>query len=140
MGETKSANLTIGRVAKAAGVAQSTIRYYEAAGVIAKPARRNGVRCYEPDVVARIKVVRFYRASGVSIRTLAALAAAHGDERRMRRRSVTERRIADLDAVIAGAQRAKQLLEEALACSCAGDPRACTMVLAVEAMDQSDVA
>jgi MerR family redox-sensitive transcriptional activator SoxR len=132
--------MTIGRVAKAAGVAPSTIRYYEEVGVIAKPARRNGVRDYDPSVVERLKIVRFYRSSGISIRILAALAESHGDERRTRRRAIAEDRIADLEAMIADAQRAKHLLEEALACRCRGNPRACTMLLAVEAMDADHVA
>ncbi len=132
--------MTIGRVAKAAGIAQSTIRYYESVGVIAKPARRSGVRCYDPSVVERLKVIRFYRSSGISIRTLAALAASEGEERRARRRALTQRRIADLDALIAGAQAAKQRLEDALACACRGDPGVCTMLLAVDAMDEGEVA
>ena len=131
--------MTIGRVAAAAGVTQSTIRYYEAAGLIGKPPRRNGVRCYDPAAVEQLKMIRFYRAGGISIRALAALAAA-GEERRVRWRAIVQRRIADLDAVIAEAERAKQRLEDALACTCRGDARACTMLRHVDAMDGSEVA
>ena len=40
--------LTIGEVARRAGVATSSIRYYERIGLLPKPERPRGQRRYEP--------------------------------------------------------------------------------------------
>ena len=66
--------MTIGQVAKAAGLSTSAIRYYEAAGIIPRPARKSGQRSYDPAMVDELKALRFYRASGIPIRGLVSIA------------------------------------------------------------------
>jgi DNA-binding transcriptional MerR regulator len=45
-------SLTIGRVARLAGVGVETVRFYEREGLIKKPPRRaSGYRQYPPEVV-----------------------------------------------------------------------------------------
>jgi len=43
--------LTIGEVAKQAGLRPSAIRYYEKAGLLPKPLRSGGQRLYSPDIL-----------------------------------------------------------------------------------------
>jgi MerR family copper efflux transcriptional regulator len=119
--------MTIGQIAKTVGVPQSAIRYYEAVGILPPPPRKNGARCYDPEAIDRLKILRFYRASGVSIRTLAAIATSERDAARNVRRAAVQRRIADLEACIADAQRAKSRLEQFLACRCNGIRSECVI-------------
>lgn len=69
--------MTIGQVARATGVAARTIRFYEAAGVVAAP-RRNGAgyRQYSDEGVQQLLFVRRARALGLSLRELKALTGA----------------------------------------------------------------
>ncbi len=69
--------LTIGQVAKSTGVAARTIRFYEAAGVLAAPRRTGaGYRQYSEDGVQQLLFVRRARALGLSLRDLKTLLAA----------------------------------------------------------------
>ena len=69
--------LTIGRLAKATGVAAKTIRYYEQVGVLPPPSRTAaGYRQYTEDGVQRLLFVRRARALGLSLERLRGLTAA----------------------------------------------------------------
>lgn len=51
--------LTIGAVAKAAGVAVETIRFYEREGLLTKPRRRpSGYRVFDESVIDRIRQIK----------------------------------------------------------------------------------
>lgn len=51
--------LTIGRLARAAGVHVETIRYYQRRGLIAEPRRPSrGVRRYAPEAQTRLRFIR----------------------------------------------------------------------------------
>ena len=51
--------LTIGRLARAAGVNVETVRYYQRRGLVAKPERPlNSVRRYSEDSVSRIRFIK----------------------------------------------------------------------------------
>jgi len=51
--------LTIGQVAKKAGVNIETIRYYERRGLIPEPPMRgSGYRQYSEDVITRIQFIK----------------------------------------------------------------------------------
>lgn len=67
------ADLTIGVLARATGLAQSAIRYYERLGLIPAPPRRSGWRAYGPADVRRLKLLTAARALGFSLRQLKAL-------------------------------------------------------------------
>lgn len=49
--------LSIGEVARRAGVSTSAIRYYEKAGLLAEPERVGGKRRYDPGVVRRLGLI-----------------------------------------------------------------------------------
>lgn len=62
------AALTIGRLARDAGVNVQTIRFYQRRGLVAKPARPpGGVRRYAPDAAARIRFIKRAQALGFSL-------------------------------------------------------------------------
>jgi len=56
-------HLTIGAVARRAGVGIDTIRYYERQGLLPEPQRRaSGYRDYRTDVVERLRFIRRAKA------------------------------------------------------------------------------
>lgn len=119
--------MTIGKVAQAAGVPPSAIRYYESKGLIPRPRRISGVRQYDADVIDHLKILRFYRSSGIPIRGLSAIASgARGTQKEIWLK-VMQKRVAELDAWIARAQVAKQQLEEAIECRCNGKSGDCVV-------------
>jgi MerR family redox-sensitive transcriptional activator SoxR len=126
--------MTIGQVARRAGVTQSSIRYYEAAGLLPRPSRRNGLRVYDDDAVDRLKILRFFRRAGITIRSLTTMTSQqHGSSvRREVVLGVLQRRIADLDALMIEAKAMKQRLEESIACRCEGVTAKCSIIQADE--------
>jgi DNA-binding transcriptional MerR regulator len=130
--------MTIGKVAKVTGFPPSTIRYYESAGIIPKPARKNGVRHYEADAIVELKVLRFYRATGIPIRGLAAIGRARGSAAMPTVwTEVMRARIEDLDTWMLEAQHNKELLEHVITCRCKGKRERCRVVRVAEAMETS---
>src|SRR5215471_16505774 len=64
-------SMTIGQVAKLAGVGVETIRFYEREGLLNKPKRRqSGYRVFTPEVVARIRFIKQAKQLGFSLREI----------------------------------------------------------------------
>jgi MerR family redox-sensitive transcriptional activator SoxR len=61
------ANLTIGAVAERAGVATSTLRYYEHEGLISSSRTPAGQRRYRREVLRRIAFIRSAQRIGLSL-------------------------------------------------------------------------
>lgn len=61
--------MTIGKLAKEAGVGVETVRFYERKGLIRKPAKReSGFRTYSMDEVTRIRFIRRAQELGFTLR------------------------------------------------------------------------
>jgi len=69
--------LTIGEVARAADVATSALRFYEAEGLV-MPAGRTavGYRLYDPEQIARVRFIRHAQRLGLSLAEVGELLAA----------------------------------------------------------------
>jgi len=67
-GEDFRRSLTIGRVAKAAGVNLQTVRYYQRRGLIERPAKpAHGYRHYTEETVERIRFIKRAQRLGFSL-------------------------------------------------------------------------
>ena len=67
-------SLTSGALAKAAGVNQQTLRYYERRGLIPKPPRTgSGYRMFPPDTLRRVRFIRQAQALGFTLREIQSL-------------------------------------------------------------------
>lgn len=76
------AGMKIGQVARAAGVAIDTIRYYERRGILPEPQRRpSGYRAYDARTVERLKLVRHLKDLGLSLDDASGLLDALADPR-----------------------------------------------------------
>ncbi|MDO6426024.1 redox-sensitive transcriptional activator SoxR [Thalassotalea sp. 1_MG-2023] len=63
----QDAHLSVGRVAKRAGVNVSTLHFYEAKGLIRSWRNTGNQRRYKPDVLRRISVIKAAQKMGVSL-------------------------------------------------------------------------
>jgi MerR family transcriptional regulator, mercuric resistance operon regulatory protein len=63
------AKLTIGHIARAAGVNSETIRYYQRRGLVSLPPKRaRGFRYYTPATASRVRFIKRAQALGMSLK------------------------------------------------------------------------
>jgi MerR family mercuric resistance operon transcriptional regulator len=62
------AKLTIGHIARSAGVNIETVRYYQRRGLVALPPKRSrGFRYYTPATISRVRFIKRAQALGMSL-------------------------------------------------------------------------
>lgn len=115
--------LTIGRLAKAAGVGIPTVRFYERRGLLPRPQRRSsGYRSFEPEAIQLIRFIRHAQELGFSLKEVEDLLDLRMDPKRscadVRQRAMEK--IADIDAKVAGLARMRKVLDR-LVETCPGD-------------------
>jgi len=111
--------MRIGEVARRAGFNPSAIRYYERTGILPQPRRTHGRRSYDATVLERLAIVRFAKHLGFDLAETRLL--LNSGDRRPRPdqwRRAAERRLAEIESLIADAQRIRRMLEETLRHSC----------------------
>jgi MerR family redox-sensitive transcriptional activator SoxR len=112
--------LTIGEVARQAGLRASALRYYEEVGVLPPAERISGQRRYDETILARLAVVRLAQELGFSVAEIRALVEGFDDVGvpSERWREMATSKLTEVDALITRAEQMKQLLEESLDCGC----------------------
>lgn len=116
-----SPDLTIGDVARRAGVAASAIRYYESIGVLPEPARIHGQRRYGSDVLGRLAFVGVAQNAGFTLDEIRELlreadgSAALGD----RMRALSAGKLAEIEALLERTRARQDWLAVAGTCTCA---------------------
>jgi MerR family mercuric resistance operon transcriptional regulator len=99
--------LTIGRLARRAGVGIETVRHYTRLKLLAAPRERVGAyRVYPPQSVARIRFIKRAQELGFTLKEIAGLLALEDGRDRVAVRKIAgarlaqiERRLADLQAM-----------------------------------------
>ncbi len=95
--------LTIGRVARSAGIRPSAIRYYERRGIV-KPAVRgaNGYRFYGTDAVSALLFVKRAQALGITLKEIKPLLnlAAQGQKPCSHVKQLARSHLLDIDQKI----------------------------------------
>jgi DNA-binding transcriptional MerR regulator len=111
--------LGIGDVASEVGVATSTIRYYEAIGLLPPAERENGRRRYARETVDLVLVIRFCQRMGFTLDEVREILASPGSAARQKRwHELVDVKLTELDAVIAQAQGVRRVLEASRDCDC----------------------
>lgn len=105
--------LTIGEVARRAGVATSAVRYYERRGLLAPDDRHSGQRRYRPETLRRLVFVGMLQDAGLSLDDIEGVLGA-GDQAEWK--AIGRSRLEDLDHRIAELERARAYLSGALLC------------------------
>lgn len=113
-------NLSIGDVARQAGVRPSALRYYESVGLLTPPKRINGRRVYDASAVDVLRLVQLAKGAGFSVAEIRKL--LNGFDRTTpasaRWQTMATRKLDDVNAIIERAEQMRDLLEKLLTCQC----------------------
>jgi MerR family transcriptional regulator, redox-sensitive transcriptional activator SoxR len=120
--------LTIGEVARRAGVATSSIRYYERIGLLPEPDREGGQRRYDADVLGKLGFIGVAQTAGFKLREIRELIeGVDGDEGLgQQMRSLSSQKLAEVEALLERTKAMKGWLEVAKECGCA-TPAECAL-------------
>jgi MerR family mercuric resistance operon transcriptional regulator len=120
---TNARGVTIGQLAKAAGVNLETVRYYERIGLIAKPARTpGGQRSYSGEDARHLAFVRRARELGFSIDDIRVLLklASPGKQSCAEVQSIASAHLANVQTKLADLAKLEKILA-ATVDQCSGD-------------------
>jgi MerR family transcriptional regulator, redox-sensitive transcriptional activator SoxR len=112
-----AALLTIGEVARRAGVAATTLRYYEQIGLVPPPRRLGGQRRYDDSVLTRLEVIRLCKSAGFALEEIQLL-FADDVPGRPASRALAEAKLAEIDAQMESLTRARAVIEWGMRCRC----------------------
>ena len=104
---------TIGEVARRAGVATSTVRYYERRGLLAADERRSGQRRFREPSVRRLVFIGMLKDAGLSLEDIEGILGA---EDNAAWKAIAAERLTALDEEIARLEQARAYLAGALLC------------------------
>lgn len=113
--------LSVGEVAKRAGVATSALRFYEEHGLIRSERNESGHRRYPPDVLRRVSFIRTAQRVGLTLAEIGEALSTLPDHRTPTARD-WDRMAASwrprLDDQIAVLTRMRNQLDECIGCGC----------------------
>ncbi|HMA37865.1 MAG TPA: MerR family transcriptional regulator [Chloroflexia bacterium] len=114
------AELTIGEVARRAGLRPSALRYYESVGLLDAPRRRQTRRYYDPGVLQQLAVIAVAQQAGFTVAEIGVLLHGFGPAvtPSARWQALAAAKLPEVEALIARAQAMKRVLEEGLNCGC----------------------
>ncbi len=121
--QQKEKPLTIGEVARQAGVGVETVRFYEREGLLEEPPRRpSGYRQYDHEAVAVLRFIRRGKELGFTLKDIRSLLALRRDASATRAevRQQAKTKVADIEARIADLQRVRDVLQKLIR-KCHGD-------------------
>lgn len=112
---------TIGSIARAAGVAPSTIRYYEEIGLLPEPERQSGRRRYGDDVRWRLSLIQGSKRAGFTLREIKLLLDGfpEGTPPGERWRALAGEKQDEIDRQITELERIRARLDHLQRCDCA---------------------
>lgn len=124
--------VTIGRLAKAAGVGVETIRYYQSRGLLPVPRTVGAFRHYPPSMIDRIGFIKRAQGLGFSLAEVSTLLDLELGRNRRAIQVVTRRRLNQIDTKMADLGRMQSVLRDLLAkCETTGDPHPCPIIAAL---------
>lgn len=117
--------MRIGELARRSGVGPATLRYYEGRGLLSRPARtEGGYRSYTPENAAQLRLIRWAKGLGFTLREIREMTRAigqHAAGRGDRVRSQVRAKIAEVDARMKQLAQVRAQLEGLAACHCKAD-------------------
>lgn len=110
--------LRIGEVAERAGLRKSAIRYYEQIGLLPKPERMSGQRVYDRSILRRLAVIDVSQRAGLSLDEIRELIDAGAGPVSDQLQDLAERKLPEIEALIARGEAMRAWLETARHCGC----------------------
>jgi len=125
-------SLTIGQVARRAGIGIETVRFYERRGLIEDPPRtESGYRQYTEDVVSRLRFIKRAKGLGFSLKEITELLSLRLDPKTTCGdiKQKAEAKIDDIEGKIRSLKNMKKALTKLVAtCSENGSARECSIL------------
>jgi MerR family mercuric resistance operon transcriptional regulator len=121
--------LTIGRLAKAAGVGVETVRYYQSRGLLRVPPANGGFRVYAAAAIDRIAFIKRAQVLGFTLNEVRSLLDLEDGRNRRAIQAVTQARLGQIEEKLADLHRMREVLSELLhRCRQAGPTQACPII------------
>src|SRR2546423_7050462 len=134
--------LSIGQVARRAGVGVETVRFYEREGLLEEPPRRtSGYRVYSEQVIKRIHFIKRAQRLGFSLKEITELLMLRVDGQTSCEevKQHTEAKITEVERKLIELQRMRQaLLQVATLCTGQGPGSRCPMLDALDQQEAQD--
>lgn len=116
---TTTLAMTIGEVAKQAGLAASAIRFYEKAGLLPKATRSSGKRRYDERILPRLALLDWAKGCGFTLEEIRELFGKSGEAPLSQRmQKLCGQKILELEAQARRISLMQDLLERAQKCRC----------------------
>lgn len=117
--------MRIGELARLSGMRPATLRYYESRGLLSRPVRTDaGYRSYTPESAAQLRLIRWAKGLGFTLREIREMTGAigqHAAGRGDRVRSQVRAKIAEVDAKLQQLSAIREELRGLAACHCKHD-------------------
>lgn len=116
--------MKIGAVAEQSGFTTSTIRYYEEIGLLPAPKRISGRRDYDAHIFTYLRVIKLAQSTGFSLNEIQQLfvnneaSALVGEAFVDDWRTVAQKKLTEIDQLIAQYQEMRTLIQTGLDCDC----------------------
>ena len=132
--------LTIGRLAKAAGVNVETIRYYQRRGLVDEPSKPlGGHRRYALSAASRVRFIKRAQQLGFTLDEVTGLLRLEDGQSCRETRLLAERKLTLIEKRIADLNRMRRTLKSLIAeCAAGQRPRSCPIIATLSA--ESEVA
>jgi DNA-binding transcriptional MerR regulator len=130
--------MRIGTVAAQAQVNEQTLRFYERAGLLPKPARaKNGYRDYPPDTVALVRFIKRAQELGFSLADAGALSELRRapGRNRLKVRALAQHKLRDVEQKITDLTAIRAALQQLVSSCCANDAPRCPILEAIDGAD-----
>jgi MerR family transcriptional regulator, mercuric resistance operon regulatory protein len=129
--------ITIGRLAREAGVNIETIRYYQRRGLLATPRKPlGGARRYSADSLVRLRFIRRAQELGFTLREISELLML-GDGSCAETRTIAENRLKDIEARMRDLESMHATLGKLIRTCRAGNRPPCPIITSLENLDRS---
>lgn len=115
MADATAASLTIGRLARAAGVGVETIRYYQQRALLPVPAAAGAFRRYPVELTARIRFIKRAQELGFSLDEITELLRLEDGANRGAIRRIAAQRMEQIALKLADLRRMQQALAHLVA-------------------------
>ncbi len=113
--QQKSNGITIGKAAREAGVAPTTLRFYEREGILDPTIRTDaGYRLYDEHALERLYFIRAAQAVGFTLEDVRSLLQIDGRDSCKDVQKLIERRLTDVETKLANLKRVRVALVQAL--------------------------
>jgi len=127
--------LTISRLAKAAGVNVETIRYYQRRGLLYEPRKPlGGHRRYGTEAVKRVRFIKRAQRLGFTLEEIKSLLLLEDGQSCRETRLLAEQKLAVIAARIDDLSRMQRALNDLIArCAAGKRPRSCPIIATLSA-------